>query len=209
MSDATRTLLRYGSIAGPLYLVVGYAQALIREGFDFRRHALSQLANGEMGWIQTANFVATGLLAIAGALGVRRVLRGQRAGTWGPILFAVFGLGLLVAAVFSADPGNGFPPGTPETGTMTARGMLHFMAGAVTFYALIAACFVFSRRFASLGRTGWTVLSLITGLAFLVCFSAIPMGVSSPLLMPGLYVVVTAALVWHSAVYRDIARAAG
>src|SRR6188474_216562 len=75
MAD-TRTLLRAGAIAGPLYLIVGYAQAFTRAGFDLSRHALSQLANGDRGWIQTLNFALSGVLAIVGAMGVRRALRG-------------------------------------------------------------------------------------------------------------------------------------
>lgn len=206
MAESTRRLLRAGFFAGPLYLVVGYAQGFLREGFDFKRHALSQLSNGEQGWIQTANFVVTGLLIFAGAVGVRRVLRGQRAGTAGPILLAIFGLGILGAAVFKADPGNGFPPGTPETAEMTRTGMMHFMVAGIAFYAIIIASFVFAARYAKLHRTGWAVASAVTGLFFLVSFSAIATGSSSPLLIPGLYVGITAILLWHSALHRDIER---
>ncbi|WP_442945873.1 DUF998 domain-containing protein [Nonomuraea sp. LPB2021202275-12-8] len=46
-----------------------------RDGFDPRRHALSQLALGEHGWIQTAAFALAGLLVLASALGLRRLLR--------------------------------------------------------------------------------------------------------------------------------------
>ncbi|WP_327138784.1 DUF998 domain-containing protein [Nocardia sp. NBC_01327] len=38
------------------------------------RHLLSALSRGDLGWIQTTNFVVTGLLAAAGAVGARRVL---------------------------------------------------------------------------------------------------------------------------------------
>lgn len=203
MAD-TRALLRAGALAGPLYLVVGYAQAFTREGFDLRRHALSQLANGGMGWIQTLNFVVAALLALAGAVGVRRLLRGTRGGTWGPILFALFGLGMLGAAAFPADPSPGFPPGTPETVTITQRGLTHFMFGAVTFYSLIASCFVFARRFFSLGDRTWGVLSLLVGLFFLLSFSSMATGIVNAWTMITLYAAVTAALLWHSAVTRKV-----
>ena len=68
----TRSLLTCGVVAGPLYEVAGVIQMLVRDGFDIRRHALSLLANGDLGWIQTANFLIAGLLVIAGALGMRR-----------------------------------------------------------------------------------------------------------------------------------------
>jgi len=42
----TRSLLGYGILAGPLYIVVALAQALTRDGFDLSRHPWSLLANG-------------------------------------------------------------------------------------------------------------------------------------------------------------------
>jgi hypothetical membrane protein len=208
MADS-RALLRAGSLAGPLYLIVGYAQAFTREGFDLRRHALSQLANGGLGWIQALNFVVAGLLVIAGALGARRVLRGTPGGTWGPVLFAVVGLGMLGAAAFPADPSPGFPPGTPGTVTITQRGLMHFLCGALTFYSLIAASFVFSRRFFTLGDRGWGIASLVVGLVFFLSFSSMAAGLVSSWTMLSLYAAVTAALLWHSAVMRRVGNLAG
>jgi len=82
----TENLLRCGIAAGPLYVIVGLAQVATREGFDVRRHALSLLSNGDLGWIQILNFLASGFLVIAGAKGLRKVLRGSRGGTWAPLL---------------------------------------------------------------------------------------------------------------------------
>ena len=73
-SSATRSLLRCGIIAGPFYLALGLGQAFLRDGFDFARHPLSVLANGPGGWVQTANFILTGLMVIAAAVGFRRTL---------------------------------------------------------------------------------------------------------------------------------------
>ena len=70
----TSSLLGYGVIAGPMYVAVSLAQALTREGFDLSRHQWSLLANGGPGWIQIANFVVTGLMVIAFAVGLRRAL---------------------------------------------------------------------------------------------------------------------------------------
>src|SRR5215213_7744376 len=71
----TRSLLGYGVLAGVVYLAVGLAQALTRDGFDLTHHDLSLLANGPYGWIQIANLVLTGLMVIAAAAGVRRAMR--------------------------------------------------------------------------------------------------------------------------------------
>ena len=58
----TKSLLGYGIIAGPLYVVVALTQALTRQGFDLGLHQWSLLANGAQGWIQITNFVVTGLM---------------------------------------------------------------------------------------------------------------------------------------------------
>jgi hypothetical protein len=44
-----RSLLGCGVLAGPFYLVVGLAQAFLRDGFVFARHPLSVLTNGPGG----------------------------------------------------------------------------------------------------------------------------------------------------------------
>src|SRR2546423_12738794 len=92
---ATRLLLAGGVVAGPLFMGVSLVQAFARPGFDLRRHAISMLSLGDLGWIQTSNFVATGLLVLALAAGVRRALHPGRAGTWGPLLLGAYGVRLL------------------------------------------------------------------------------------------------------------------
>jgi Protein of unknown function (DUF998) len=58
-TSVTRALLAGGG-AGPLFILVGLLQAFTRDGFDLRRHPLSLLSNGDLGWIQIANFIVTG-----------------------------------------------------------------------------------------------------------------------------------------------------
>jgi hypothetical protein len=64
-----------GIVAGPLFLVVWALQAFTRDGFDPGRHPLSLLSLGDLGWIQIANFVATGALFVACAVGLRHRIR--------------------------------------------------------------------------------------------------------------------------------------
>src|SRR5437016_11844943 len=47
----TRSLLGYGILAGPFYVVVALAQGLLRPGFDLARDDVSLLSNGDWGWI--------------------------------------------------------------------------------------------------------------------------------------------------------------
>ncbi|WP_246632632.1 DUF998 domain-containing protein [Pseudonocardia nigra] len=156
----TKSLLGYGVIAGPLYVGVSLAQALTRDGFDLTRHQWSLLANGDLGWIQITNFVLSGLMVVAAAVGMRRALGPGTGGTWTPRLVAAFGLSLVAAGIFRADPALGFPAGTPDgpPATVSAAGLVHFMAAGVGFTCLAIACFVLARATpptaAAAGRAG-------------------------------------------------------
>jgi len=173
-AKVTQSLLTCGILAGPLYVVVGLIQIAIRPGFDITRHALSLLSNGDLGWIQILNFLITGMLLVAGAVGARRVLQSGPGSNWGPRLLGLYGLGLIGAGIFSADPALGFPPGTPlENNPISWHGLLHFIVGTIGFIGFISACFIFARRFKSLRKPGWTWYSLVTGILFLVAFVGI------------------------------------
>src|ERR1700730_4644474 len=160
----TRALLAAGVVAGPLFYVMVGIQALTRPGFDIRRHPLSLLSFGDRGWSQIATFVATGLGGVACAAGIRRALRHGRGATWGPLMVGLWGLGLIAAGIFTADPAFGFPPGAPQ-GTqnhLSCHAVLHGAAFFTTFVSLVVACVVFGRRFARLKRWGWVAYCLAT-----------------------------------------------
>jgi hypothetical protein len=172
-SRVTRSLLGYGVLAGPIYVAVSLAQALTRTGFDLTRHAWSLLSTGGLGWIQVANFVVTGLMIVAAAVGL------GRAGIvgWTPRLVAGYGLGMVAAGIFRADPAEGFPAGTSASAnTVSWHGMLHLVAGSVGFGCLIAACLVAGRGFARAGRRGWARYSRIAGVVLLAGFAGIASG---------------------------------
>jgi hypothetical protein len=48
----TRSLLGYGVIAGPFYVLVVLGQALVRPGFSLVHDDASLLSNGSFGWVQ-------------------------------------------------------------------------------------------------------------------------------------------------------------
>jgi Protein of unknown function (DUF998) len=168
-TNGTRALLACGVVAGPLFVAVALLQVLTRRGFDLTRHPISLLSLGDLGWIQIANFVIAGLLAVAFALGLRRALRPGRGGTWGPLLLGGYGLGLVAGGVFVADPALGFPPGTPDgiPDQLSWHGMLHAIAPPLAFLTLVAACFVLARRFSGLGQRGWAGYCAATGVLLL------------------------------------------
>jgi hypothetical membrane protein len=163
----TRVLLAAGFVSGPFFALVVVVQMLTRPGFDIRRHQISLLSLGDLGWIQMATFVLAGLGGIACAAGVRRLLAPGRGGTWGPALLALWGVGLVAAGVFTPDPSLGFPPGTSPgiPVHMSWHSSLHGVAFSTTFIALVAASLVFARRFAGLRRPGWAAYCIATGVA--------------------------------------------
>ena len=109
----TRALLWAGVVAGPLFILVAFVQVITRPGFDLSRDAISLLTLGDLGWIQRANFVICGLLVVTCAIGIRRALGHRRGGTWGALLFGCYGVGLVIAGLFTPDPSFGFPRGLP------------------------------------------------------------------------------------------------
>ena len=176
----TRLLLRCGMLAGPFYLAVSLMQALLRDGFDLARHPLSVLANGPGGWVQTANFVLTGLMVVAAAVGFGRVLGPRsRAVTW---FLGGFGVAMIAAAIFPADPVDGFPPGTPEgpPTSISTTGLIHFAAGALGFTFLAISCLSAARAMSRRNLSTLARLSLLSGLAILFGFFggfALPVGI--------------------------------
>ena len=175
-----RVLLLGGVVAGPLYVLVGAIEMLTRPGFDVTRHDLSLMSNGDWGWVHSSLLILTGLLTCACAGGMRRVLRGSRGGTSLPLLLGLYGLGLIGAGFFSADPALGFPPGTPaDAHAVSWHGLLHFVSGGIGFLGLIGACFVLARRFAAQNLRGWAVYSVATGVIFFAAFAGIAVGSNS------------------------------
>jgi hypothetical protein len=156
-----------GLVAGPPFVGSVVVQALTRPGFDAARHPLSSLALGPQGWLQVITFVVAGLLSVAGAVGLRVALRGSRAGTWGPILFAVNGIALIVAGIFPADPVHRYPAGAASV--VSWHGAVHSAAPAL---AGLAGFVVFGRRFAVLSRPGWVASCMATPAAVLLLNAA-------------------------------------
>ncbi len=172
-----RVLLLCGVAAGPVFTLIWLLAGAFRETYDPLRHPISSLSIGPLGWTQVTNFLLTGTLMGAFAWGLRRVWRGQPAGTWGPILMAAIGVGLFGAGLFVTDPLNGYPVGTIALPLdYTFPGRLHRLLSALVFLGLPGACFVLARRFNRLGRKGWALYSNATGLGFIVLFVVTSLG---------------------------------
>jgi hypothetical protein len=110
----TRLLLKAGIPVGPLFVGFSLILGLASSGFHFGKHEVSLLLVGSTGWLQMANFTLTGMLGTVSAVGLRRALHPGKAGTWGPILFGLYGISLIIAGCFHPDPQLGFPSGAPQ-----------------------------------------------------------------------------------------------
>ena len=173
----TKSLLGYGVIAGPIYVLAVAAQMATRDGFDPTRHAASQLANGDLGWIQIATFLVTGAMTIAAAVGVRRALGPGRLSAW------VSGLLGYTAPVWSPQASSG---PTRRTGSRRAlRPVWVRSVGTVwpisRWRALVlpawspgASCF--GTWFARNGLGSWAWFSRITAVLFAASFVALSSG---------------------------------
>jgi hypothetical membrane protein len=143
----TKSLLACGVIAGPLFVAVFLVAGATRPGYDPITMAVSRLAVGERGWLQTLNFLVCGSLLIAFAVGLWRTAADRSIGSMvGASLIGLVGIGLIVAGVF--------PIGT----------LLHVSASLVVFVAMPVTCFAFAASFRRQRSRGWVVYSLATGL---------------------------------------------
>ena len=196
----TRTLLSCGVVAGPFFLLIFAIQVFARSEFQFTRSEPSMLSLGPWGWVQIANFVIGGLLIVAGALGMRRVLRTSKGRFWGPLLVGVSGFCQIGVGVFVTDP-------IRSPTSMTFHGTMHLVFGGTGFTALMAACFVFVRTFASLRQPAWAVFCAITGLLLLAAFfSAANVSQSTRSIQLFLNLIFVLAWVWVSSVSYQLIR---
>ena len=165
----TRILLIAGAAAGPVFAALATAQALLRDGFDLRRHPLSQLATGGPGFVQIANFIVAGIGVLCLAVGAQRIVIDGIGRRWLAPLIAVFGLGLIASGVFVMDPENGFPIGTPDgsAATMSWHSIAHLTAATVAYTGLAAACIVLTVRMARRRHVLAAVLNAAVALIFL------------------------------------------
>jgi hypothetical protein len=114
----------------------------------------------------------------------------------------------LLAGIFKADPGAGFPPGTPDTAAISTQGLVHFAIGGVGFLAFIAAALIRARVHFKSQESGRGWFALITGLVFLGAFAGIASGAGSAATVLGFYAAVILSFVWLIATFGRAVRSA-
>jgi hypothetical protein len=166
----TGTLLNLSVAAGPVFAVLATVQAVSRDGFDLRRHPLSQLATGDLGFVQITNFVLAGIGVLCLAVAHRRIVTTGVGRRWLARMVGGFGVGLVAAGVFPMDPQDGFPVGTPAgpAAQMSWHGIAHSAAAAAAYTTLAAACIMLTVRKARQRALLPAVLSAAAALVFLL-----------------------------------------
>ena len=155
MRRSTRALLVGAVLATPLFVVTWAVQAFTREGFLPAFHPMSLLSLGEGGWVQIADFVATGMLIIGGGIGLRRTLGGGRLANWASVSVLLMGIGLVVAGVFVTDAGAGFPVGAPAGAPeMSWHCSAHQAGFILTQLGFVAGAVLFTVHFARARQRG-------------------------------------------------------
>ena len=196
----TKSLLGYGVIVGPFYVVASVLHGMLTPGFDFARDSWSLLSLGTTGWVHIVVFVLTGLMTIAAAIGYRRhVASGPGRTAWAYL--AAYGVLLVAAGAFLPDR-----PG----GTFTVHGVLHLLVGGLGFVAFAVWAFLVARRLGA-RSTGLAALSIVAGCLLLVGFVAIAVGGGAVWANLLLTVAVVLSWAWLSVVsvlfYREAAEA--
>ncbi|WP_219732040.1 DUF998 domain-containing protein [Glaciihabitans sp. INWT7] len=181
-------------IAGPFYVIFGLVLAFTRPGFDLRRHSLSLLTLGDLGWLQRTNLILTGIMAVVAAFGMLRAIRNGRGLAMG-VLVIVYGAGLVLSAIFGPDPVEGFPVGSAG-GTFTLSGILHLLFGALGFLAIAVAAFAYSAWSRSVGARGRATGSIVLGLLVILGFVGGAALSSQPIGVLLLWVAVLAQFLW-------------
>ncbi|GAA2353335.1 DUF998 domain-containing protein [Nonomuraea africana] len=190
----TTFFLVCGAVSGPLFILTFLVAGTVRRSYSQLRHPVSSLALGEHGWVQTVNFIVTGLLTVAFAVGLRQALDSVLV----PVLIGLHGLGLVGAGLFVTDPISGYPPGTPDRlEKHTRNGALHDLVSVPTFVAWPISAIVLGVDLLHRSQPGWGIYSVATGVAFFAMFAVSSVGfaqVPSLVGLGGLFQRITVAI---------------
>ena len=162
-SSRRQLIMRLGlwaGIVGPVFfLVVVLLDGWLTPGYSAMTEVISFLERGPTGWIQSLNFILTGLLFILFAYGFFLWMRPRSSSWWlygTTALIALSGVGMIIAGAIL--------PEAPGTSQLTVRYVLHTIAFTVVFLPLGLACFLVGGKF--IRTPGWRihgVYSLLAG----------------------------------------------
>jgi len=137
------------------------------------------------------------------AIGLARVVgKGARATTWA---LAAFGAGVAVAAIFRADPVDGFPAGTPlgPPTDISTMGLMHFPVSALAFTCFGVSALLAAPVLARRGELSMSRWSLASGLVMLLGFVG---GFALPNPVLGIWISVVTGWAWLAVLSRHLYR---
>jgi hypothetical protein len=143
-----------GGMLAPLVFVAGFlVEGMVHPGYDGASQFVSELSIGPHGWVQNANFFASGVLIALFAFGLRRHLGSTASATATFLVFELLGACLAASAFFTTDPSTTF--------VRTAHGQVHGILGALVFVCMPTSCFAVLPQLGRLGNItelrAWTV----------------------------------------------------
>lgn len=166
----TTLLIMVGGLLGAiLFTLVFVIEGNFRSGYNPWQQPVSALSLGPGGWVQQANFIIFGIIALCTVPAVHKILQGGIAALAYPILKTLSGISFIMLGIFSQDPTSGFPVGVTAPVTPTLSGSIHIIFSFVSFIGLAVGSFVLARRLAKEPRWhGWATYSVINGLLAIV-----------------------------------------
>jgi hypothetical protein len=144
-----------------------------RAGYDWRRHAVSSLADGPGGWFQRANFILTGSLFCIAAHGLARSPKQTAVPRVVPALTFAVGGGLIGSGLFVTDPVAGYPPSAGDQDEAdpnrpviaTREGTLHNLCATPIFVGIPIAATTSATSAAHRGHYRWASYSAGSAIA--------------------------------------------
>jgi hypothetical protein len=172
-SSAHRLLLAAGLLGSVFFTASYLLDGVLRPGYDPLRQPISALSLGPGGWVQITSFIVFGALSCCSAVGWRATMSGGLGVSWYPRLKLLAGVALIIAGIFSQDPGLGFPHGVPSPVHPTLHAQIHNVATFVSLTATVAGFLVLARRFTDEPRwRGWATSATLTAAAMVVFLAA-------------------------------------
>jgi hypothetical protein len=165
--------LACGVAAGPLFVSGFTAIGARRSGYDWRRHAVSSLADGRGGWLQRANFMVTGSLFCIAAHSLALSPKQTVGPRVVPALMFGVGGGLIGSGLFVTDPVAGYPPSPSDhdqadrtlPGSPTREGTLHNLCAIPIFAGIPIAALACATSAVRMTKYRWASYSAGSAIA--------------------------------------------
>ncbi len=171
-SDIAQKLLAVCGITGSiLFLIVVTLLGILQPGYNAITQFLSELGavGAPYATVMDANFIVSGILIVAFAIGLNRGMGEEGSSKIGSALVVSSAAGLVGAGIFSCDPG------CPALGGSFSQGM-HNLVSLPQFIGAMLAPLIISRSLKEGVLQGYRTYSVLTGTVLLGTFLVLFLG---------------------------------